>query len=663
LQLIDSAQDNSRVSNWTDQQVWRQVKITGNMGATTNNLRLFIFLDAPGGEVHLDDISLVEGSTAEAGANLIRNGDFESPLSSAWIVSTNNEPTTIVNNRAHSGNSGLRFVSLTTGSASVTRSVYQDVIGAIPNTVYTLSFWYLPSVNGNNLTVRTAPGSFLNTTVSIRPVLATPGAANSVVGSLPAYDPIWLNEVQTANTTGIADNNGEREPWIELYNSGDSAVDLTGYFLATNYTNNLTQWAFPAGTTVPAKSFRILWADGQSAQSSGANIHTSFRLENNGGALALVRRVNSQPQITDYLNYPALGADLSYGSAPDGQPFQRVTMFNPTPGATNIARNVNVFINEWMASNTNTLVDPADGTFDDWFELYNAGDAPVDLGGYFLTDNLGNRNQYMIPTNGNYVIPPGGFLLVWADNDSNQNSSDLPDLHADFQLSRTGEAIGLFSPDGQTPIDTVTFGEQTNNISQGRFADGAATLYFMTIPTPRGPNTLGGGGNAAPSLNPIANQTITLGQTVTFTATATDPDLPLQSLAYSLDAGAPSGATIGSASGQFSWTPNAAQAPSTNNITVRVTDNGIPARSAARVVNIIVRVPPQIAIGKIGANQVSITFDTIPGRTYRVDFKDSLTDAQWTPLQPAISASGNSITVQDNIGAASQRFYRIEQLD
>jgi hypothetical protein len=662
IQLIDSAQDNSRVSNWTDQQVWRQVKITGNMGGSTNNLRLFIFLDAPGGEVTLDDIWLVEGNNAESGVNLIRNGDFESPLSSAWIVSTNNTPTSIIDNRAHSGNSSMRFVSLTTGSASVTRSVYQDVVGANTNTIYTLSFWYLPSINGNNLTVRTAPGSFLNINANIRPVLATPGAANSAAGSLPPYDPVWLNEVQTANVTGITDNNGEREPWIELYNSGDTGVDLSGYFLATSFTNNLTEWAFPAGTTIAPKSFRILWADGQAAQSGGANVHTSFRLASSGGSLALVRRVNNQPQITDYLNYPSLGADLTYGSAPDGQPFHRVTMFHPTPGGTNISRNINVFINEWMASNTNFMVDPADGTYDDWFELYNAGEAAVDLGGYFLTDNLGNRNQYMIPTNGHYVIPAGGFLLVWADNDSNQNSADTPDLHADFQLSRTGEAIGLFSPDGQTPIDTVTFGEQTNNISQGRFADGATTLYYMTTPTPRGPNTIGGDGNTAPNLNPIANQTATLGQTITFTATATDPDVPAQTLSYSLDAGAPAGATIGSVSGQFSWTPIPAQAPSTNNITVRVTDNGIPAKSASRVVTVIVRMPPQITIGKTGPGQVSISFDTIAGRTYRVEYKTNLTDAAWIPLQPAGVAGGSSLIVQDNLGAG-QRFYRIVQLD
>jgi hypothetical protein len=150
---------------------------------------------------------------------------------------------------------------------------------------------------------------------------------------------------------------------------------------------------------------------------------------------------------------------------------------------------------------------------------------------------------------------------------------------------------------------------------------------------------------------------------VAFTAIGTDPDVPAQTLSYSLDAGAPLGSTIGSASGQFSWTPSPNQAPSTNNITVRVTDNGLPPRSAARIVTVIVRVPPQIAIGKSGPNQVSISFDTIAGRTYRVEYKNSLTDTTWTPLQPASPAGGSSVTVQDNLGAAPQRFYRIVQLD
>jgi hypothetical protein len=174
-----------------------------------------------------------------------------------------------------------------------------------------------------------------------------------------------------------------------LFNSGNSTLDLSGYYLANNYTN-LTQWQFPPGTTLGPGSFRIVWLDGEPAQTSGANLHANFRANSITGSVALVRFAEGKPQITDYLNYPVIGPDLSYGSAPDGQPFNRTILFSPTPGASNSFRTVNVFINEWMAANTNTApADPADGT-EDWFELYNAGTEAIDLGGYWLTDNLNN---------------------------------------------------------------------------------------------------------------------------------------------------------------------------------------------------------------------------------------------------------------------------------
>jgi regulation of enolase protein 1 (concanavalin A-like superfamily) len=663
LQLIDAHQDNSRVSNWTDRGVWRQARIIGNMGSSTNNLRVYIYLDGFGGDVLIDDVWLAEGTVAEGGPNLIPNGGFESALSPPWNVSTNNVGTTIVSTQSRSGGSSLRFIGLTFGVPSTNRAVYADVPGANTNTIYTLSYWYFSTTNGTNLTIRTAPGSALTLTANVRPIYATPGAANSSVATLPAYDPVWLNEVLLANLTGATDNNGEREPWIELYNAGDAAVDLTGYALATSYTNNLLEWPFPAGTVVAPKSFKVIWADAQPAQSTASSLHTNFRLGPGAGQLALVRPVNNRPQITDYLNYPALGADVSYGSAPDGQPFNRVILYNSTPGGTNIARNVNVIVNEWMAGNTNGITDPADGEYDDWFELYNAGDTAVDLGGYYLTDNLANGNQFMIPTNGHYVIPPGGFLLVWADNEEEQNSSEQAELHASFQLARGGDSIGLFSPDGQTVIDTVTFGEQTNNVSQGRFADGANTIYFMTTPTPGGPNTIGGTGNTPPTLAPLVNRTIALGQTVTFLAEGTDFDTPAQSLTYSLDAGAPAGAVIGPVSGQFSWTPTAQQAPGTNAITVRVTDSGIPPLSAARVFTVVLRLPPQITIGSPGPGQVALSFDAIVGRTYRVDYKNNLSDETWVPLAAPAPAQGNTVSVQDQLGVNPQRFYRIVQLD
>jgi hypothetical protein len=152
-----------------------------------------------------------------------------------------------------------------------------------------------------------------------------------------------------------------------------------------------------------------------------------------------------------------------------------------------------VVINEWMADNTgpNGFVDPVDGAFQDWFELFNPNSNAVNLSGFTLTDNLTQPAKWRIPTN--TLISARGFLLVWADNQTNQNgTSSNGHLHAAFQLNNGGESIGLFAPDG-TLQSSVTFGEQMENVSQGMFPDGNTNgLYFMTNSTPRFPNTLAG---------------------------------------------------------------------------------------------------------------------------------------------------------------------------
>ena len=85
----------------------------------------------------------------------------------------------------------------------------------------------------------------------------------------------------------------------------------------------------------------------------------------------------------------------------------------------------------------------------------------------------------------------------------------------------------------------------------------------------------------------VGNKTVAELATLAFTATATDPDAG-NALTFSLDAGAPAGATIGGASGAFSWTPTEAQGPGSFPITVRVTDNGSPALSDFEAITVSV---------------------------------------------------------------------------
>jgi hypothetical protein len=164
--------------------------------------------------------------------------------------------------------------------------------------------------------------------------LFTPDATNSVAASLPAFPPLWINEVEPDNLTGITNSAGQHAPWIELYNPGTNTVALTGLYLTGNY-SNLTNWAFPSGAAISPGQFLVIFADGQTSLSTLSQLHASFALSGSNGSVALSRVFNGQPQVLDYVNYTNLPPNWSYGSLPNGQSFVRVEFYSPTPGASN----------------------------------------------------------------------------------------------------------------------------------------------------------------------------------------------------------------------------------------------------------------------------------------------------------------------------------------
>jgi hypothetical protein len=496
LQLIDASVDNARVSNWSDGSGWRFFSFT----ASISESRLSLFFDSGGGDIYLDDLSLVAGSVPGVGTNSIVNGGFEAPLSLAWMSTSLSTNSHLTNGFARSGSNSLHLVQLP-GATALTL-FYQDVNPpVVTNSTYTLSGWYRTSGTNTNFNLRA--NSAFQVRPNLRPAGPTPGAPNLAVDSLLPYPALWLNEVVLQNTNGAADHLGHRDPWIELHNSGPTPVSLDGMFLADNYVT-LAQWIFPSNIMIAPGGFLVVWCDGAPEESTASEFHTSFRLRAGSGSVVLSRTVGTSPQILDYFNYAAVPANQSYGSVPDGQPFYRGVMYRTTPGAANDGSSapIVVFINEWMAANTRAsgFPDPADGNYDDWFELYNPSASAVDLGGYFLTDNLTNKFQFQIPNNSHYTIPAGGYLLVWADGTPSQNSTNHPDLHASFNLRAAGEAIGLFAADG-TQIDAITFTNQLDNASMGRRPDGSASIITLPTPSPRASN--GGGPPESPQLTGV----------------------------------------------------------------------------------------------------------------------------------------------------------------
>jgi hypothetical protein len=119
--------------------------------------------------------------------------------------------------------------------------------------------------------------------------------------------------------------------------------------------------------------------------------------------------------------------------------------------------------------------------------------------------------------------------------------------------------------------------------------------------------------NQPPVLDPIANRTINEGFPLTITNAATDPDVPPQILTFTLGARAPAGAIIDSASGLFFWRPSVVQGPSTNLITIIVSDNGAPSLSATQQFTVVVRdVLPDLLLSLGSTNVMAGETNSVP---------------------------------------------------
>jgi hypothetical protein len=165
--------------------------------------------------------------------------------------------------------------------------------------------------------------------------------------------------------------------------------------------------------------------------------------------------------------------------------------------------------------------------------------------------------------------------------------------------------------------------------------------------------------NAPPVLAPIANRTIHAGTTLVITNSAADSDLPTNTLAFSLDSGAPGTSSLDPVTGIFSWTPDNTYASTTNPITVRVTDDGAPPKSDAKTFSVMVVIAPVIEAISISSNTATITWSAITGQSYRLQYKSDLGETNWNDILPDVTASGSTASKDDPLDSNPQRYYRI----
>lgn len=140
-----------------------------------------------------------------------------------------------------------------------------------------------------------------------------------------------------------------------------------------------------------------------------------------------------------------------------------------------------VFINEFCAKNS--VIPDESGEYDDWIELYNAGEDTVNLSGLYMTNSLLKPLAYKIPParDSETELLPGEYKILWADCQPEEGT-----LHLDFNLEKSGGEIAIVQiVQGKVVIlDSIKYTQQYTNYSYGRYSDGSSRWFVLSGMTP-----------------------------------------------------------------------------------------------------------------------------------------------------------------------------------
>ncbi len=338
--------------------------------------------------------------------------------------------------------------------------------------------------------------------------------------SIPLYKRMYLAHVKTILLENF-DNESYYTTGLALQNTIKNAVqaDNNKFFTYTNFINNLTQDVTgapgPGGGTTPGITNLM---DGRNNYLLGQSDFTKTE-----PTISNITPSNPTPAVQETITITAAVTNantvyLGYRSQIEA-PFVRIQMWDDgahQDGAANdgvygaaisvdnesvhyyiYAENANIglfdprraeheyhlitatttnptvgdlVINEFMASNSNTQADQ-DGEYDDWVELYNNSDSPIDLSGYYLSDDVSDLTKWTFPAG--TVIQGKDYLIIWTDDDEDQDG-----LHATFKLSAAVESVVLSDASGVIQ-DLISYTDQVTDISFGRYPNGIGNFQSM----------------------------------------------------------------------------------------------------------------------------------------------------------------------------------------
>ena len=273
----------------------------------------------------------------------------------------------------------------------------------------------------------------------------------------PLTAQVVINEVQASNSDTIFDQDGDASDWIELYNTGNSSVNLSGFGLSDNY-DNIYKWEFPS-VTISAGGYLLVWASGKDRANSTGELHTNFSISRDGEEIIL-----TDPDGTRWDEIPPIEIPrgISYGRFPDGGS-QFFYFDSPTPGAPNSESGFDQNLSPPVFSYDG-------GQYSEPFNLSLSSAEGADI--YYTIDGteptLENGILYTNPIaiSGSYPIRARAFKEGALASETktqiyNQLSGDLLNFSSNLPLVIINDYRSQLSPGDRTP-GSITFIEADN---------------------------------------------------------------------------------------------------------------------------------------------------------------------------------------------------------
>ena len=282
-------------------------------------------------------------------------------------------------------------------------------------------------------------------------------------------DSLRISEALSKNTYSMTDSEGERCDWVELYNAADQPVSLAGWYLSDN-PKNLTKWALPAGTSLGAGEYLIVFLSGKTG--IAGELHASFSL-GTGETLYLY---HSQTGRLDWITVPELPDNVSIGLDENNE---QVYYRYPTPGAPNghgekTAEAIGFFQSDGVYISEVCAIHDRGSGEKDWIELYNGSDGTVSLDGWYLSDSINEPKKYRISS---LSMKSQSYAVIETTGSAAERKSG----DGNFGISPSGEKLFLSDENGNIR-DIFETGVQRNGMTSGRVEgnDQISRVFFTT---------------------------------------------------------------------------------------------------------------------------------------------------------------------------------------